>query len=86
MTEQVEEIYTINITYLVVKKKDAGGSSLNPFLIHSSHFFLRKTNPIDISTQRGSKSVNTKGQAIFCTRILAIINDRNFGLEVLVSL
>lgn len=87
MTEQVEEICTINVMYLVVKNERCWWLILELPSHSFFSFFLRQTNSIDLSIQRGSKSVSIKGQTIFCTRILIIIMKilRNFRLEVLVS-
>lgn len=64
MTEQVEESSIINVRELVVKNKGIWWLILE-FPSHSFFSFFLKTNPIILTTQRGSKSVSAKGRPFF---------------------
>lgn len=62
MTKQVEEVCSIYVVSLVVK--NTGCWWLIPESPSHSFFsfFSRNSNPIDLSTQKSSESVSTKGQ------------------------
>lgn len=61
MSEQVEEISTVNVRELVVKNKGTWWLIPEP-PSHSFFSFFLKTNPIILTIQMDSKSVSTKGR------------------------